>query len=60
MAHEDEVNTNNSNDFTFEELHDAFYELLNDFKRLSLRKLNHLLTNENENFQKEKKNLLKK
>ena len=41
----------NKVDFTFEELHDALYELLNDFKSLSLKnkevkKLNHFLTKE--------------
>ena len=48
MTDEDEINTNNFNDFIFLELHDAFYELLDNFKNLSLknqelRMLNHSL-----------------
>lgn len=48
MAYEDEINSKNYNDFTFEKLYDTFHKLIGDFKRLSfknkeLRKLNHSL-----------------
>nr|XP_029122333.1 girdin-like [Elaeis guineensis] len=52
MAHNEEVISIQSNDFTFDELHDAFYELFNDFKRLSKR--NKELKKENQNLSKDK------
>lgn len=51
-------------DFTFEELQEAFYELIDDFKVLGLknkepRKQKLVLINENIDFQKEKESFLK-
>ena len=57
MAYKDEVNTKNYNNFIFNELHNIFYKLLDDFKKLSLKnkelqKLNHSLIEEKEKLQK--------
>ena len=37
MAHENEVNTETPNDFTFEELHEAFYDLIDKLKKLEIK-----------------------
>ena len=34
MAHENEVNSETPSDFTFEELHEAFYDLIDKLKKL--------------------------
>lgn len=60
MACENETNSKNCNDFIFEKLHNAFYSLLNDLKKLNLknkklRKLNHSLLEEKIFIQKKRK-----
>ena len=37
MAHENEVNTKTSDDFTFEELQKVFYDLVDDLKKLRIK-----------------------
>ena len=37
MVHENEVNTETPNDFTFEELHEAFYDLIDELKKLGVK-----------------------
>ena len=37
MAHENEITSEPSNEFTFDELREAFYDLLNDLKKLGLK-----------------------
>ena len=37
MAHENEVNTETPIDFTFEELHEAFYDLIDELKKLGVK-----------------------
>ena len=37
MAPENEVNTETPNDFTFEELQEAFYDLIDDLKKLGVK-----------------------
>ena len=37
MAHENEVNTETPNDFTFEELQEVFYDLVDDLKKLGIK-----------------------
>ena len=37
MAHENEVNTETPIDFTFEELHQAFYDLIDELKKLGVK-----------------------
>ena len=37
MAHENEVNTEIPIDFTFEELHEAFYDLIDELKKLGVK-----------------------
>lgn len=37
MAHNDEINFEHQLDFTFEELQDAFLDLWDEFKKLSMK-----------------------
>ena len=37
MAHENEVNSKTPSDFTFEELHEAFYDLIDELKKLGIK-----------------------
>ena len=37
MAHENEVNSETPSDFTFEELHEAFYDLIDELKKLGIK-----------------------
>ena len=37
MAHENEVNTETLKDFTFEEFHKAFYDLIDELKKLGVK-----------------------
>ena len=37
MAHKNEVNAETSNDFTFEELQEVFYDLVDDLKKLGVK-----------------------
>ena len=37
MAHENEINTETPNDFTFEELQEVFYDLVDDLKKLEVK-----------------------
>ena len=58
MANDDEVSAENLSDFTFNELEEAFFELMNDFKKLKLKnnKLNEkvlVLSNKEEKFSNE-------
>ena len=55
MAHHEEINTENSLDFTFDELQEAFFELMAEYKKVTLknkdlRKLNLELTHEKKIF----------
>ena len=53
MAHENEVNTEIPNDFTFEELHEVFYNLIDDLKKLGVK--NKELKSKNQSLLKENK-----
>lgn len=55
MANEDKVISEFSNDFLFDELQEAFYELLNDLKKLGFK--NKELKLKNESLIKEKNQL---
>ena len=37
MAHENEVNSATPIDFTFEKLHEAFYDLIDELKKLGVK-----------------------
>ena len=37
MAHENEVNSKTPSDFPFEELHEAFYDLIDELKKLGIK-----------------------
>ena len=37
MAHENKVNAETSNDFTFEELQEIFYDLVDELKKLGIK-----------------------
>ena len=59
MAHENEVSAEISNEFTFEELQEAFYDLVDDLKKLrtknkELKFKNQVLLKENETILSEK------
>ena len=59
MAHENEVNAETPNDFTFEELQEIFYDLVDDLKKLGvknkeLKSKNQFLLKKNENISNEK------
>ena len=63
MANDNEVSSENLCDFTFDELEEAFFELMDDFKKLKLKnnKLNEnisVLTNKEEKFLKEHEKLI--
>ena len=38
MAYENEVNSSTPVDFTFEKLHEAFYDLIDELKKLGIKK----------------------
>lgn len=64
MMLENVICSKTSQNFTFEELQEVFYKLIDDFKLLSLKnkdleKQNQVLTNEKNNFQKEEESFLK-
>ena len=59
MAHENEVNAETPNNFIFEELQEAFYDLVDDLKKLGvknkeLKSKNQSLLKENEFISNEK------
>ena len=56
MAQDEEVTSELSTDFTFEELQDAFHELLNNFKKISIKYKD--LKNKNVSLTKEKEEAL--
>ena len=56
MAHEGEVNAEPSNEFTFDELQEAFYDLLDDLKKLGLK--NKELKFKNQTLIKEKEEIM--
>ena len=65
MAYENEVNIETSNDFTYEELHEVFYDLIDELKKLGIKnkelKLkNQSLLKENEIISNEKSILSQK
>ena len=37
MAHENEVTSESTSEFTFEELHEAFYDLIDELKKLGMK-----------------------
>ena len=51
MAHENEVNAETLDDFTFEELQEAFYDLVNDLNKLGVK--NKELKSKNQSLLKE-------
>ena len=58
MAHENEVISETQNKFSYDELQEAFHELLNDLKKLKLKNKN--LKLRNQALTKEKKKLIVK
>ena len=65
MAHENEINTETPNDFTFEELYEAFYNLIDELKKLGvknkeLKSKNQSLLKENESISNKNQSYLKK
>ena len=46
MAQEDKVNSKPSLEFIFDELQDAFYDLIKDFKKISMKNKNLKIKNE--------------
>ena len=63
MAHDNEVNSETPSDFTFEELHEAFYDLIDELKKLGiknkdLKSKNQSLLKQNESISIEKSILL--
>ena len=62
MAHKNEVNSDTPIDFTFEELHEAFYDLIDELKKLGvknkeLKSKNQSLLKQNESISNEKSSL---
>ena len=55
MAHENEVTSESTNEFTFEELHEAFYDSIDELKKLG--KKNKELKLENQSLVKQAENL---
>ena len=58
MAHENKVNTETPNDFTFEKLHEAFYDLIDEQKKLGVK--NKELKSKNQSLLKENESILNK
>ena len=52
MVYENEVNTETPNDFTFKELHEAFYDLIDELKKLGVK--NNELKSKNQSLLKNK------
>ena len=62
MAHENEVNSATPIDFTFEELHEVFYDLIDELKKLGvknkeLKSKNQTLLEQNESISNKKSTL---
>ena len=45
MAQKDKVSSDPSLEFTFDELQDAFYDLIKDFKKISIKNKNSKIKN---------------
>ena len=64
MTHNEEVSSIQANDFTFDELFDAFNDLMDEFRKLrlknkELKRFNLLLDNEKSKLSTKKEDILK-